>query len=136
VTLLNGGYSQVIVLRNFLKISGQSLAMAFRVSICAIGVAMLISFPTARAQHFRQHFGTTEVRQNIVRHTFVAGPETVTVEDAAYTDAQPATALLPTILQLANRFRPSEEVADVPTFRIVQHLKLGPTRSGASDPLL
>lgn len=136
MTLLKGGYSRVIVLRNFLKISGQSLATVFRVSICAIGVAMLISFPTARVQHFRQHFGTSEVRQNIVRHTFVAGPETGTVEDFAYADAQPATALLPPIVQLADRFRSSEVIADVPTFRIVQHLKLGPTRSGASDPLL
>ena len=124
------------MLRNFLKISGKSLAMVFRVSICAIGVAMLISFPSARAQHFRQHFGTTEVRQNIVRHTFVAGPETGTVEDVAYADAQSTTALLPAILQLANRFRPSEVVADVPTFRILQRLKLGPTHSGTSDPLL
>ena len=136
MTLLNGGYSEVIVLRNFLKISGQSLATVLRVSICAIGVAMLISFPTARAQHFRQHFGSTEVRQNIVRHTFVAGPETGAVEDVAYAEAQPATTLLPTILQLANRFRPSEVVADVPTFRIVQRLKLGPARSSPSDPLL
>ena len=124
------------MLLNFQKISGQSLATVFRVSICAIGVAMLISFPTARAQHFRQHFGSTEVRQSIVRHTFVAGPETGGVEDVTYADAQPATALLPTILQLANRFRPSEVVADVPMFRILQRLKLGPTRSGASDPLL
>ena len=136
MTLLNGGYSEVIVLGNFLKISGQSLAMVCRVSICAIGVAMLISFPTARAQHFRQHFGTTEVRQNIVRHTFVAGPETGAVEDVTCADAQPARVLLPTTFQLANRFRPSEVVADVPTFRILQRLKLGPTRSGASDPLL
>ena len=39
---------------------------------------------------FGQHFGTTEIRQNIVRHTFVAGPETGGVEKIAHIDAQPA----------------------------------------------
>ena len=124
------------VLRKFPNMTGQAIVAVFRTAVCAIGVAMLISFPTARTHHFRQHFGTTEIRQNIVRHTFVAGPETVAIEEIAHVDAQPATALLPTIQQIACRFRFSEVVADVPTFRIVHHLKLGPPRSGTSDPLL
>jgi hypothetical protein len=124
------------VLRDLLKLSAKTIAALFRVSICAVGVAMLISFPTARTNHFRQHFGTTEIRQNIVRHTFVAGPETGAVEDAAHADAQPTTPLPPLIQQASNRFRPLDVTADVPTFRIVQHLKLGPSSSDAPDPLL
>ncbi len=97
---------------------------------------MLLSFPITRAHSFGQHFGTTEIRHNIVRHTFVAGPEAGGVEKIAHVDAQPAIPVPLTIENVAKCLFLRTIVSDVPTFRILQHLKLGPSRSGASDPLL
>jgi hypothetical protein len=97
---------------------------------------MLLSFPTARGHLYSQHFGTTQIRQNIVRHTFVAGPEANGVEEIAHIDAQATIPAPATIENVAERLFSLPVVSIVPTFRILQHLKLGPSRSGASDPLL
>src|SRR5579859_3719970 len=97
---------------------------------------MLLSFPAARAHSFGQHFGTTQIRQNIVRHTFVAGPEAGGIEKLAHIDWQ-ATVPSPVTIENVTKFlSPRATVVHVPTFRILRHLKLGPSRSGASDPLL
>jgi hypothetical protein len=106
-----------------------------RAAACILSVAMLLSFPSARSHLYSQHFGTTEIRQNIVRHTFVAGPE-AGEEKIAQIDAQPAIPVPVTIEIVAKSFFPPAIVSNLPTFRILQHLKLGPSRSGASDPLL
>jgi hypothetical protein len=136
VTSKRSVYSRKKVPSNLLKISGQTIATILRMTICAVGVAMLISFPTARTHGFGQHFGTIQIRQNIVRHTFVAGPETGAIEEIAQVDAHPVTPVPPTILRLASRLSRLLNIPNVATFRIVRHVKLGPTRSGASDPLL
>jgi hypothetical protein len=116
--------------------SGELTVAAFlRVAACIVSVAMLLSFPAARPHHFGQHFGSTQIRQNIVRHTFVAGPE-AGEEKIAQIDAQPATPMPVTVVSAARSLLPPAMIADVPTFRILLHLKLGPARSGASDPLL
>ncbi|MGD1028567.1 hypothetical protein [Candidatus Binatus soli] len=124
------------VLRNFLKSSGRAIATTLRAAACILSVAMLLSFPTARAHHFGQHVGATEIRQNIVRHTFVAGPETGGVEKIAHIDAQPAIPMPVIIENVAKGFFPLAIASEVPTFRLLQHFKLGPSRSGAPDPLL
>jgi len=124
------------VLRNLLKSSGRAIATFLRAAACIVSVAMLLSFPTARTHHFGQHFGTTEIRQNIVRHTFVAGPEAGGEEQMAHVDSLPAIPAPVTVGNVAKSFFPLPIVSDVPTFRVLQHLRLGPSRSGSSDPLL
>jgi hypothetical protein len=124
------------VLRNFLKFSGRAIATTLRATACILSVAMLLSFPTARAHHFCHHFATTEIRQNIVRHTFVAGPEAGGVEKIALIDAQPAIPMPVIIENVAKRFFSLAIVSEAPTFRMLQHFKLGPSRSSAPDPLL
>lgn len=124
------------VQRNLLTSAPRAIAAALRAVACILGVAMLLSFPSARAHLFSQHFGTTEIRQNIVRHTFVAGPEAGGVEEIAHVDAQATIPAPVTIENVAKRLFSLPVVSVVPTFRILQHLKLGPSRSGAPDPLL
>ena len=97
---------------------------------------MLLSFPLTRAHSFGQHFGATQIRRNIVRHTFVAGPETTGVEKIVHFDAQPSIPELAVVASTATRLFPLPLFSSVPTFRILQHFKLGPSRSGATDPLL
>jgi len=97
---------------------------------------MLLSFPLTKAHSFGQHFGTTEIRHNIVRHTFVAGPETGGVEKVAHIDSQPSIPEPAVLANAATRLFPLPLLSSVPTFRILQHFKLGPSRSGATDPLL
>ena len=101
-----------------------------------LGVAMLLSFPAARSHHFDQRFGTTEIRQNIVRHTFVAGPEAGGDEKMAQVDSLPAISVPVTVENVAQSVLRSAMVSYVPSFRVLQHLKLGPSRSSSSDPLL
>jgi hypothetical protein len=124
------------VLRNFLKFSGRTIATTLRAAACILSVAMLLSFPTAGAHQFGQRFGTTEIRQNIVRHTFVAGPEAGGVEKIAHINAQPAIPMPVIVENVAKGFFPQAIVSEVPAFRLLQHFKLGPSRSGAPDPLL
>ena len=71
-----------------------------------------------------------------MRHTFVAGPEAGGVEKIALIDAQPAIPMPLTVENVAKVFFPLAIVSEVPTFRILQHFKLGPSRSGAPYPLL
>ena len=96
---------------------------------------MLLSFPATRAHSSGQHFGTPQIRQNIVRHTFVAGPETGGVEKIAHIDSQPAIPSPVTIENVAKGFSPLATFGRS-DFPYPQHLKLGPSRSGAPDPLL
>lgn len=124
------------VLRNLLIFSPRAIVASLRAAACILGVAMLLSFPSARSHLYSQHFGATEIRQNIVRHTFVAGPESSGVEEIAHVDAQATIPAPVTVENVAKRLFLMPVVSIVPTFRILQHLKLGPSRSGASDPLL
>jgi len=124
------------VLLKLLKSSGRSLAASLRAAACILSVAMLLSFPMTRAHNFGQHFGTTEIRHNIVRHTFVAGPEAGGVEKMAHIDSQPAIPTPVTVEHRATPLFPLAIVSNVPTFRILQHFKLGHSSSGAPDPLL
>lgn len=91
------------VQRNLLTSAPRAIAAALRAVACILGVAMLLSFPSARAHLFSQHFGTTEIRQNIVRHTFVAGPEAGGVEEIAHVDAQATIPAPVTIENVAKR---------------------------------
>jgi hypothetical protein len=97
---------------------------------------MLLSFPLNRAHSFGQHFGTTQIRHSIVRHTFVAGPETSGAEKIVHFDAQSSIPEPAVLASAATRLFPPPLPSIVPTFRILQHFKLGSSRSGASDPLL
>jgi hypothetical protein len=124
------------VLRNLLKSASRAIVASCRLAACIVSVAMLLSFPVTRVHSFGQHFGTTEIRQNIVRHTFVAGPETGGAERMTHIDALAAIPTPVIVENVAKCLFPFAIVSDVPTFRILRHLKLGPSRSSASDPLL
>jgi hypothetical protein len=124
------------VLRNLLTSSSRSITSSLRVAACIVSVAMLLSFPLARTHSFGQHFGTTQIRHSIVRHTFVAGPETTGVEKMVHFDAQTSIPEPAVLASAATRLFPLPLHSSVPTFRILQHFKLGPFRSGATDPLL
>ena len=124
------------MLRNLLKTTGRTISASLQAVACILSVAMLLSFPVARVHNFGQHFGTTEIRQNIVRHTFVAGPETGGVERMTHNDALAAIPTPVIVENVAKCLFPLAIVSDVPIFRTLQHLKLGPSRSSASDPLL
>jgi hypothetical protein len=123
------------VLRNLLKSSELTVATFLHVAACVVSVAMLLSFPAARPHRFGQHFGSTQIRQNIVRHTFVAGPE-AGEKEIAQIDSQPAIPMPVTVESVATSFFQPVPISYVPTFRFLLHLKLGPSLSGASDPLL
>jgi hypothetical protein len=123
-------------MHNLLKSGLSMIGMFIRAAACIVSVAMLLSFPLTRAHSFGQHFGTTEIRHNIVRHTFVAGPETSEVGKISHIDALPAVPTTEIVENLVVRLSPDTIASELPTFRIVHHFKLGPSRSGPSDPLI
>jgi hypothetical protein len=127
---------EIEVPRNLLTSGPRLITTSLRVAACIVSVAMLLSFPLARTHSFGQHFGTTQIRHSIVRHTFVAGPETTGVEKMVHFDAQTSIPEPAVLASAATRLFPLPLLSTVPTFRILQHFKLGPSRSGATDPLL
>jgi hypothetical protein len=127
---------EIEVLRNLLKSGGRAINASLRAVACILSVAMLLSFPVARVHSFGSHFGTSEIRQNIVRHTFVAGPETGGAEKMTHSDALAAIPTPVVVENVAKCLFPPVVVSNVPTLRILRHFKLGPSRSGSPDPLL
>ena len=123
-------------MHNLLKSGLSMIGMFIRAATCIVSVAMLLSFPLTRAHSFGQHFGTTEIRHSIVRHTFVAGPESSGAEKIVHFEALPSIPEPAVLVSAATRLFPLPLLSIVPTFRILHHFKLGPSRSGASDPLI
>ncbi len=131
-----GAILRAEVLQHLLKTTGRTISASLRALACILSVAMLLSFPVAKVHSFGPHFGTTEIRQNIVRHTFVAGPETGGVERMTHVDALAAIPTPAIVENVAKCVLPLATILIAPTFHTLRHLKLGPSRSGASDPLL
>lgn len=127
-------YTEVFL--STLKSGRRAIAASLRAVACVVGIAMLLSFPAVSAHLYGQHFRTSEIRQNIVRHTFVAGPESGGVEEFAHIDAQPAISTPVTIENVAKRSFLLATASEVPTFCFLQRFRLGPSRSGGPDPLL
>ena len=123
-------------MRRFLKSCIPALVVVFELSISVVGIVMLLSFPANASHNFGEHFRTNEVRRSIVRHAFVAGPEADGAQTIARIDAQP-TIPMPMIIESdskpLNVYELSPESSMV---RLIQRFKLGPSRSGGSDPLL
>ena len=86
-------------------------------------------------QHFGHSFRTVEFRHSIVRHTFIANPR----EDGADKAKQIHTArIIPVGIAMpvnVSSTRLIEPAVSVPTILILHRFKLGPSRSGGSDPL-
>jgi hypothetical protein len=110
------------------------MAAAIRV-VASISIAMLLSFPSISTHYFGQHFGATEIRRSIVRHTFVAGPASDGLEEIAQIDTQPAAPMPVIAIGVAMPVYPLALGSEVPVFRLLQHFKLGPSSSDAPDPL-
>jgi hypothetical protein len=121
---------------NFLKSCTCVLAGYLEMVISVVGIVMLLSFPAHSSHQFGEHFRTNEVRRSIVRHAFVAGPETDCAQTIARIDVEP-TIPVPVIIESAAKppaiFELSPEVSLI---RLLQRFKLGPSRSGGPDPLL
>jgi hypothetical protein len=123
-------------MRHFLKSCIRALAVGFELSISVVGIVMLLSFPANASHNFGEHFRANEVRRSIVRHAFVAGPEADGAQTIAHIDAQP-TIPMPVIIESDLKPLDSFELSSEFSFvRLIQRFKLGPSRSGGSDPLL
>lgn len=123
-------------MRHFLKSWRRAIAVGFELSISVVSIAMLLSFPANASHNFGEHFRTNEVRRSIVRHAFVAGPEADGAQTIAHIDAQP-TIPMPVIIE--NDPKPLdvyELSSGFSLVRLIQRVKLGPSRSGGPDPLL
>lgn len=123
-------------MRNFLKSCTRVLAIYLEVAVSVVGIAMLLSFPANSSHHFGGHFRTDEVRRSIVRHAFVAGPETDGAQTITRIDVEP-TIPVPLIIENADKpLGTFESSSQVSLICLLQRFKLGPSRSGGPDPLL
>lgn len=104
---------------------------------CAFIVTLLLSFPTSSVHRFDEHFRTIEFRHTIVRHTFMANPEEDGVQKAEQLHVAPTTPAPHVAIDetLARETR-VELAAATPSIVVLQRFKLGPSRSGATDPLI
>jgi hypothetical protein len=112
------------------------VAASIRVSVCIVSVAMLLLFPAISSHHFDQHFGATQIRRSIVRHTFVDAPKDNSAEGIARIDLEPTIRVPVTIESAAKPLATFELSSEVPPIRLLQRFKLGRSRSGEPDPLL
>jgi len=127
-------------LKAFLKSCRRALGVGLELSISVVAIAMLLSFPANSSHSFAEHFRSNEVRNSIVRHAFVAGPEADGVQANAHFDAEP-TIPMPVIIESAAKpldgFGLSSQVSSEVSFlRLIQRFKLGSSSSGGPDPLL
>lgn len=124
-------------MRSGLKSGAHVFSNVLQLGACILTIAMLLAFPAVTAHHFDEHYRTPHVRRWVVRHTCVAQPES-TASDRV----QPASVVetkLPATIQTESantRFAVLEPAPDVPLIRLLLRSKLGPSRSGSSDPLL
>jgi hypothetical protein len=107
---------------------------------CVLSIAMLLSFPAAKVHSFRAHFRTPETRRVTDRHTFVAVEGQGANERIIKNDSQNGS--------LPSFFTPIESItkidcncsfespSEVPLLRLLNRLKLNPSGSSGSDPLL
>ena len=127
-------------MRNFLKSCRRALAVGLELTISVVGIAMLLSFPANSSHSLGEHFRSNEVRNSIVRHAFVAGPEADGAQAIAHVDAEP-TIPMPVIIESAAKPLDgfglfSQVSSEVSFLRLIQRFKLGSSSSGGPDPLL
>lgn len=100
-----------------------------------VGIAMLLTFPAMLNHQFRFHYRAPQVRRTIVRHTFVAQPETDAASHISRADIRPV-AVMPALQIQVLRPQPVHSYpilwGSMP--RLSQRLKLCPPRINASDP--
>jgi hypothetical protein len=122
---------------NFRRSIGRGAGAFFHTAACTFVVAMLLSFPTSSVQRFDQRFRAVEFRHSIVRHTFMANPGQDGIQAAEQVQVAPATRIPPVAID-ANPAPEArvELISDTPTIVVLQRFKLGPSRSGPTDPLI
>ncbi|HUA33011.1 MAG TPA: hypothetical protein VMA09_05360 [Candidatus Binataceae bacterium] len=108
-----------------------------RGALCALALVMLLSFPVRAGHQFANHFRPTRVEQQIKRNTSVAQPEAKCVQRIVLPAINPIEPIDDPALKAA---RPAPE-SDVPenfrpVTRILMRIKLGPSQSESSPPLL
>jgi len=103
---------------------------------CIVSVMMLLTFPAARLHSFEAHFRTPEVRRTTQRHTSVAYSHDDTCERATQNHLMPAFFVAPEPEPLATVWNSMAQPFEAPPLRILFRLKLNPSGSSGSDPLL
>lgn len=117
------------------KLSICTFSTICRAALCVLGVVMLLSFPATGVRGFQDHFRTPQVRQSIERHTFFAQPEVTGAEQVAPADLAPTAPVAIVTSVFSKPLAIFRVVPAIPLTRFLLRLKLGPARSGGSDPL-
>ncbi len=123
------------VFTNLSKLSARTFTTICRAALCVVGVAMLVSFPANNVRRFDDHFRAPEVRRSIERHTFFAQPELTGAEQIAHAEVAPTVLIPVTRPDFSKPLANFRIVSEIPLTRLLLRLKLGPARSGGSDPL-
>ena len=112
------------------------MAAFIRIAACIVSVTMLLSLPAARLHSFQAHFRTPEVRRTTQRHSSIAYSNDDTCERAIQNHPLPAffVPVEPGHTIAARKI--IEKPFEAPSLRILFRLKLNPSGSSGSDPLL
>jgi hypothetical protein len=97
---------------------------------------MIFAFAAVPAHRYDSHFRPPQTRRTIQRHIEAAQPEAAaaaTLESAFLADP---TLRIPVQIETALAPLPRYDIAsEVSQVRLIKRLRLGPNRSGNSDPL-
>jgi hypothetical protein len=111
------------------------LVAILRAAACVIAVAMLLAFPAYKSHQFENHFRSPELRRWVERHTFFAQPEITGAEQTAHADVAPPVLVPVATPDFSKPLANFAIASNPPLTRYLLRLKLGPSRSGESDPL-
>jgi hypothetical protein len=120
---------------NVRRLIGRGASVSFHAAACAFVVTILLSFPTSSVQRFDQSFRSVQFRHTIVRHTFMADAGEDGVQATEHAKVAPATPVTLVAFEAPHETRVSHFSA-TPIIVVLQRFKLGPSRSGATDPLI
>lgn len=113
------------------------IATILESAVCALALAMLLTFPVRAGHQFANHFRPTRVEQQIKRRTSIAQPETKCVQRIALPAINPIEPIDDPAHETAHP-APEYEVLKIsqPVTRTLMRIKLGPSQSDSSPPLL
>jgi hypothetical protein len=120
---------------DFYRLRARGFVAIFGRAACLVVVAMLLAFPANNIHRFENHFRLPRVRRSIEKNTPFAQPELTGAEQIANADVAPTVLIAIATAVFSDPPARFQIVSEIPITRFLLRPKLGPSRSGESDPL-
>lgn len=124
-------------MQQLLKFGVRSIIKSQHVAAWVAAIAVVLTFSVVPVHQFSPHFRSPDLGRWTEGHTNAAQPETSAAGRIAPTIALERT--IPALVQIdsaSSSLVDIELASEVPLARLLKRLKLGPSRTANSDPLI